>query len=185
MSTKKIIFCIVLLLVAIGGSIFTFSTIEKSTSTSELSSEKIEVTEETVESEESEESKETIKTELGQERILADIQMIPVSFEKKQDDSVSEEGKILTVIQLKIENKTSNPFGIGAGDFLVTTSDGVKIETFGYHDSFGAVIEPGENLEGNMYFMVSENETEFILSYDPISRGIETKIEWFIGAPTH
>ncbi len=122
-------------------------------------------------------------SELNKTKIMQDIEMTPKTFAYKQDDTFNEKGKKLTVIEMNIKNKTSMSFGVGAGDFYLQTKSGDKIKTYGYHDSFGEMIEAGKELTGNAYFAIPENQTDnYTLVYSPINNENNVKIEWKLGS---
>ncbi|KGL37370.1 DUF4352 domain-containing protein [Listeria sp. SHR_NRA_18] len=123
------------------------------------------------------------QTDLDKKKVIADIEMTPKKFTYKQDDTFNEKGKELTVIPMHIANKTKSEFGIGAGDFHLETTDGKKIQTFGYHDSFGDVIPAGKALDGNAYFAIPKNGKDYTLVYHPANAAKEQTLKWEIGAP--
>ncbi|MBC2323797.1 DUF4352 domain-containing protein [Listeria booriae] len=126
---------------------------------------------------------EQTQTDLGKKKVMADIEMTPKNFTYKQDDTFNEKGKELTVIPMHIANKTKSEFGVGAGDFHLETADGKKIDTFGYHDSFGDVIPAGKALDGNAYFAIPKNGKNYTLVYHPTNAAKERTLKWTIGSP--
>ncbi|MBC1795786.1 DUF4352 domain-containing protein [Listeria booriae] len=123
------------------------------------------------------------QTDIGKKKVIADIEMTPKNFTYKQDDTFNEKGKELTVIPMHIANKTKSEFGVGAGDFHLETADGKKIDTFGYHDSFGDVIPAGKTLDGNAYFAIPKNGKDYTLVYHPAKAASEQTLKWTIGSP--
>ncbi|MBA3925827.1 DUF4352 domain-containing protein [Listeria rustica] len=123
------------------------------------------------------------QTDIGKKKVITDIEMTPKNFTHKQDDTFNEKGKELTVIPMHIANKTKSEFGVGAGDFHLEAADGKKIETFGYHDSFGDIIPAGKILDGNVYFSIPKNGKDYTLVYHPANAAKERTLKWTIGAP--
>ncbi|MBC2177758.1 DUF4352 domain-containing protein [Listeria booriae] len=123
------------------------------------------------------------QTDLGKKKVIANIEMTPKTFMYQQDDTFTEKGKKLTVIQMHISNKTKTVFGVGAGDFHLESKDGKKIETFGYDDSFGDIIPAGKKLDGNAYFAIPKGSKDYTLVYHPANAAKEQTLKWIIGAP--
>ncbi|MBC1435743.1 DUF4352 domain-containing protein [Listeria rocourtiae] len=123
------------------------------------------------------------QTDIAKKKVITDIEMTPKKFTYKQDDSFHEKGKELTVIPMHIVNKTKSEFGVGAGDFHLETKDGKKIETFGYHDSFGDIVSAGKTLDGNAYFAIPKDGKDYTLVYHPTNAAKEQTLKWTIGLP--
>ncbi|MEB9553154.1 DUF4352 domain-containing protein [Bacillus cereus] len=126
----------------------------------------------------------SMNSEIGKEKKLNGIKMKITEVNFVEDDSISEDEKLLQV-KFDINNAGEEGFGIGSGDFYIQDQDGKKYEMYGREDNFGNLIQPNESLQGNGYYKIAKDAKELVVVYSPIAtQGETTKdLNWKIGNP--
>jgi hypothetical protein len=106
--------------------------------------------------------------------IVNGLELSVDQFEQKT--MVDEEGKEQTVFSAHVTgmNVSGGEKGLGAIDFVLTTTDDKEHEVTADLASFGNSLDSGETIEGDLYFSVEDKETPKTIAYKPADDALYT-----------
>ncbi|EPI05404.1 hypothetical protein D920_00117 [Enterococcus faecalis 13-SD-W-01] len=101
---------------------------------------------------------------LGEPTVIEGLEITIKEPEKKEVIN-EKENKILYTINIKGKNISSVSKGIGSIDFRLQTKDGKKFSVSKDYNIFGKELNTNEEVEGDLYFVLSKKESVDQLVY--------------------